>query len=256
MKQIRAYMRALAFVLASLILYATWFIGQTWVIRSELAARKWRHLMFRTWAKACAAILNMKVKVQGQHPVPPFLLVTNHLSYIDIVAYASVLDCMFVSKREVENWPLLGFMGQGIGTIFIDRRQPRDIPRAVGMIEQALHERRGVLLFAEGTSSKGAHVMPFCPSLLEPASKNRFPVSYATIHYRTPPDQQPAYLAVCWWGGKKFKEHLLNLFQVSGFEATITFGAETVQDSKRKALAKKLHSAVEKQFVPMIIEEE
>jgi 1-acyl-sn-glycerol-3-phosphate acyltransferase len=252
MRKIQVALRAIAFVAATLGLYAIWYLGNLVASRTKHAANKWRNYIFQQWGRACAAILNMRITVQGTPPEPPFFLVSNHLSYIDIVVYAATLGCNFVAKSDIADWPLLGFAGKGIGTIFIDRARTRDIPIVIGAIEQTMREQQGILLFAEGTSSKGSDVLPLCPSLLQPAAYKEFPVSYASVTYCTPPGYLPAHLSVCWWGGMPFLDHLLAMFEMPGFDATVTFGPQTIRSRNRKALARELHQAIEQQFIPVV----
>ncbi len=206
--------------------------------------------MVSAWAKTLAKIMNMKVHVKGQPPKSPFFLVSNHLSYIDIIAYFTQVHCIFVAKAELADWPLFGLLAKSANTMFIDRTNKKDIPRVIGLIEQAIHESDGVIVFPEGTSTKGDALLPFKSPLLEYAAEKNFPVSYATIHYRTGELDPPAYLAVCWWGDMTFGGHFLDLLKLSKIEATITFGSATVKGDDRKTIAQELWHLTNQQFVP------
>src|SRR5262249_52377750 len=87
---------------------------------------------------------------------------------------------------------------------------------------------------------------------LEAAAQANYPVSYAAVSYRTPADQAPAHLAVCWWGEMTFLAHLYALLQLPEFTATVVFGAQSFQASDRKVLAQQLWQAVSQQFIPVI----
>jgi 1-acyl-sn-glycerol-3-phosphate acyltransferase len=207
--------------------------------------------IFRNWARASARTLAARVEVRGPIPTAPFFLVSNHLGYVDVLVLASVLDCVFVSKADVAHWPVLGPLVGLVGTVFIDREAKRDIPRVLARIEENLTHGRGIVVFPEGTSSKGATVLPFRPPLLEVAARSRMPVSCVTLTYRTEPGNPPAHLAVCWWGGMGFVAHLLALFRLSGFVATVTFGEDRIVESDRKALASRTREAVLARFEPV-----
>jgi 1-acyl-sn-glycerol-3-phosphate acyltransferase len=256
MKQFRLTFRILAVSLTTGGFYLLWLSGLLFVFAFAQASYSWRNWIFRHWAKVIAVALNMKITVEGIPPKAPFFLVSNHLSYVDIIAFASQLDCVFVSKSEVRNWPIIGFLCRSMDIIFIDRERRADIPRVIGLIEQAWKKKQGVIVFPEGTSSKGAELLPFKPSLLEPAVKAKFPVSYASLTYQTPSYETPAYLSVCWWGDMTFAPHAIDLFRLSGFQAKIVFGAQTFLEDDRKVLAHKLRDAIEQQFTPVICPEE
>jgi hypothetical protein len=89
------------------------------------------------------------------------------------------------------------------------------------------------------------------PSLLEIAVRSRQPVHYASLSYRTHEADMPAHLAVCWWGEMSFSGHVLNLLQLSQFEAEIAFGGETLLEQDRKVLAQKLHERISVLFTPV-----
>jgi 1-acyl-sn-glycerol-3-phosphate acyltransferase len=194
----------------------------------------------------------MRIVTIGKPPRPPFFLVSNHLSYVDIIAYAARLGCVFISRSEIADWPGIGFVAGSVGTIFINREKSQGIPRVIGKINRALDEGLGVTLFPEGTSGAGDRVLPFHASLLDPAAKANYPVSYASIRYRTRPDETPAYLSINWWDDVTFGRHARELLKLSSFEAFITFGSHAIRSDDRKALAKSLWSAVNDQFVPMV----
>jgi 1-acyl-sn-glycerol-3-phosphate acyltransferase len=199
-----------------------------------------------------ARLLGMRIQVRGSAPRPPFVLVSNHLGYVDVVLLASVLRCVFVSKAEVRHWPVVGRLCASVDTLFIQREQKRDIPRVMRQMEQVLATGRGIVLFPEGTSSGGQEVLRFRAPLLDSASRAGRPVHLAAIAYRTPPGHPPASENVCWWGNMPFGPHVFNLLALPGFEARIAFGDEPILESNRKELADRLQREVERQLQTVI----
>ena len=194
----------------------------------------------------------MRIEVIGSPPNPPFFLVCNHLSYTDIAALRAVVKGIFVAKNEVQSWFLAGRIVRDMGTIFINRTNRRDIPRAGEEIIARLDAGEGVIVFPEGTSTKGEEVLPFNSSFLEFAARGGVPVSYASITYTTPEGEMPASTAACWWEDIGFFEHLWRLFKVREYMATITFGEEPVINTDRKILAVELRRRVAEKFIPVL----
>ena len=173
-----------------------------------------------------------------------------------MLVFASQLKCVFVARGDVAGWPAIGSLCRAAGTIFVDREKRRDVARVNGLIDQILGDGRGVVLFAEGTSTRGDTVLPFKSSLLEQAARAGLAVSYAALSYRTDEGEPPAHLSVCWWGEMTFVKHVFDLLYLTEVHATLVFGAEPIQANDRKVLAERLWIAVREQFIPVIASEE
>jgi 1-acyl-sn-glycerol-3-phosphate acyltransferase len=248
MKYVRATIRFVAFVLATLGLYGLWFVLSPFIPNKTF----WRQLAFESWTKSFVRISRMQIEVIGVPPKPPFFLVTNHLGYVDIAALRATVNGIFVAKSEVKGWFLAGRIVRDMGVVFIDRKNRRDIPRAGAEIIQKLNGGEGVIVFPEGTSTKGEDVLPFNSSFFEFAAKTDLPVSYASVSYRTPAGQPPASTMICWWEDISFLAHLFRLFTLPGFIAILDFGEDSIVNTDRKQLASELHQRVKEKFIPVI----
>jgi 1-acyl-sn-glycerol-3-phosphate acyltransferase len=251
MKTLRAALRFSAMIFLTIGVYLLWLAGQPLALLVE-NTRFWREWIFEKWAKGFVRIFGMKIRVIGKPPQPPFFLVSNHLGYADIPALRSVLECVYVAKGDIQTWPAAGTIIGSFGTIFIDRNNRRDIPRAGEKILETLRRREGVVVFPEGTSWNGREILKFNSSFLEFAAQSELPVHYASIRYETPPGWPPASEAVAWWRDEDtFGGHIFQLFKVPDFQCTIVFGETPIKSADRKELAQKLREAVIRQFVPM-----
>lgn len=248
MSYLRALLRFPSFVAATFTIYGLWWI-LSWVVPNK---QLWRQIIFHWWSRSFAILARMKVETVGTPPKPPFFLVSNHLSYVDIPALRLAANGIFVAKSEIKDWFLAGAMIRNMGNIFIDRKNRRDIPRAGAEVLKKLDEQEGVILFPEGTSTKGETILPFNSSFLEFAARTGLPVSYASICYVTPEGGPTPSERVCWWDETTFLQHLFRLFSLPSFKAVITFGDEPVADVDRKKLASRLQQHVEEVFVPML----
>jgi 1-acyl-sn-glycerol-3-phosphate acyltransferase len=224
-----------------------------------LAARGWtgaaRRRISVWWARGVVRLLGIRIRTDGPVPSAPFLMVANHLSYVDIPVLMATLPCRFVAKQEVRQWRGVGPVAKVAGTIFIDRTSRRDAVRVGDRLGEAVAGGDGVVVFAEATSSPGQRVLPFRPALLDWAARTGHPVHYASVGYRTPAGAPPAHLAVCWWGDMTFGPHLSALARLPGFEAWIHFGPAPLAGTDRKQLATDLHRAVTARFVPVVTRE-
>ena len=252
MAGLRATVRLILIAKLTAIAYLAVTLGSLATLPWPRARARWRHIWFRGWSRALLAVMGARVESTGTAPAAPFFLVTNHLSYVDVLVLASRVDGVFIAKSEAEGWPVIGALCRSVGTLFVDRRLKRDLPRVIGAIERTLADGRGVVLFPEGTSTRGEEVARFHPSLLEVPARARYPVFYASLGYATADGVAPADLAVCWWGDMELTPHLWALLRLPGFRATVAFGDGPIQDGDRKRLAARLHRAVAGLFTPVV----
>jgi len=203
--------------------------------RYERAA--WLHRSSRRHLK----IFGYSATVSGEIPQSG-LLISNHLSYLDILAISATTPAVFVSKADVRRWPLFGWFAAIAGTVFVERERRTHVGEVNREIESALADGMLVVVFPEGTSSDGATVLPFRTSLLEPAARGGHEISVGWIHYDL--DDGDAGNEVCYWGDHTFFPHLLNLMGKRRIRATLRFGKFHRTSDDRKELAKQLHAAV------------
>ena len=243
---IRALVRGSTVVVTTTFFYALLLAGRL------LGARDaWTQGVFQACAKAVLRILGVRVHVEGAPPAAPYLLVSNHLSYLDVLVLAAVARPVFISRADVAGWPLVGRLTRSVGTILVNRELKRDVARVAIEIEDRLRRGLGVVLFAEGTSTDGSDVLPFKASLLEPVARAGFPAHYASLAYTTPDDAPPARDAVCWWGDMEFGPHVRSLLGIRRIDAHVTFGNEPIASTDRRVLAEELWQAVRRQHRPL-----
>jgi 1-acyl-sn-glycerol-3-phosphate acyltransferase len=163
--------------------------------------------------------LTPSVRFSGGHDAVG-LVVSNHLTYLDILLYSAARPFLFVAKSEVRRWPFLGTMARLGGTIFVDRGRTLQAPEASRQIEQGLREGLPVLLFPEGTSSDGSSVLPFRSPLFDPAIRTGALVTAAAIRYHA---DDAAEDQVTYWGDMVFAPHLFRTMCIGGLGAEISF---------------------------------
>jgi 1-acyl-sn-glycerol-3-phosphate acyltransferase len=183
----------------------------------------------------------VRVTVTGARPASG-CLVTNHLSYLDIMVLASVRPVVFVSKAEVRRWPGIGYLVGLAGTLFIRRQSRLQVSAAVTRMQEALDLGVVLAFFPEGTTTGGDRVLPFRASLLEAAVTGQLPVTPGCLRYELPGGSVPD--EVCYWRDMTFFSHLANLCRHREIRAHVTYGEPMAASQDRKQLAHALRQEV------------
>ena len=250
---IRGSIRLLLFFLISLLTVLLVASGNILLsIVSTRWANIWKNRVIYLWSWLMSRLLKMDIHIKGSVGDPPFYLVSNHLSYIDVIPLWLCAKGTFIAKSEIESWPFFGWATKTLGVIFIDRNTRRDVQRVNKLIASTISEEQGVMIFPEGTSTKGEEVKPFHTSLLQYPAETDMPVQYASISYKSYDSNRPASHYICWWGDMPFFGHFWKLLKMKGFEVTISFGDKAIGHHDRKVLASKLHHAVKEHFDPVV----
>lgn len=250
MRHLRAILRLVLFLGFSTLMYLVALLQTPVRWLAPRLGRRLHDASVLAWARGCCRIIGLTVRVEGRPPTPPFFLVSNHVSYVDIVALMAQVPVVFVAKSEVSRWPFLGRLSRAANTIFVDRGRRADVVRVNELIGGMIRDGRGVLVFPEGTSSRGAEVLPFRSSLLEPAVRIGHPVAAACLAYSTPAGWPAADQSVCWWGDMTFPSHFYRLLQIPRVSATLRFSEAAITAADRHELAERLQQAVAERFTP------
>lgn len=228
-----------------------WFLLQVavnvviYVFTTAFVPAKSKRKARSVWLNMCCRrhlkIFGYAGNISGEIPSSG-LLVSNHLSYLDILVICSNAPSVFVSKADVRRWPLFGWLAALAGTVFIERERRSHVGAVNQEIQSALDEGILVVIFPEGTSSDGETALPFRSSLLEPALRGGHEISTAWLHYEL--DDGDAKQEVCYWGDHSFFPHLINLLGKKSVRATLRFGKFQRTTDDRKQLAGELREAV------------
>ncbi|MFU8812936.1 MAG: lysophospholipid acyltransferase family protein [Balneolaceae bacterium] len=251
MRALLGIFRLLALILYTGTTFLIYFIVLLPLRLLRIPTEPWRNLFMRNWARTVCFLFNIRVRLEGPVPKPPFFLVSNHLSYVDIVVLNRFLKTTFVAKQDVQSWPFLGFMVKMVGVIFVNRERRTDVARVNRLMSKSLNSRQGMILFPEGTSSAGREVLPFHSSLLQLPATSGHPVHVATLHYKTAPRDQHALHSICFFGNREsFTTHVWKFAKTTRIDCTLRFHEETVCDTDRKLLAEKLRAQMISIFEP------
>ena len=135
----------------------------------------------RFWHKCVVRVAGVQCEFIGAAHVPGALVVSNHVSWLDISLVGSELPVVFLAKGEIEGWPVLGFIIKTAGTLFIDRG--RGAKDANAKLSESLSKNQSVLIFPEGTTTDGHTVNRFYPRLVQSAIDSNVRVQPVALCY-------------------------------------------------------------------------
>ena len=175
-----------------------------------------RERLVRRWSARLLAICRVRVEhlPGAQSSVPPLahaLIVSNHISWLDIFLINSLHPCRFVAKAEIRAWPVVGWLVAQAGTVFIARGNRRDLRHIFKGLVDALGQGQRVAFFPEGTTASQGQLLPFHANLFEAAIDARVPVQpYALAYVDARGGWHPA---VDYTGETTFVDSMLRILQ-------------------------------------------
>jgi len=211
-----------------------------------------------------AAFVGLRVTVIGQ-PVHdrPVLIVSNHISWTDIIAIGSVAPVTFVAKKDIETWGFVAFMAGLQKTLYVDRTRRTDARRTSSEMARRLADGGAVLLFAEGQSDIGTHVLPFRTALIgaaqhamEEAGARDVVIQPLTISYtrlQGLPVSRNERSIIAWIKSKSVRENIREILHGGVREMTLAFGTPMplAQDADRKKVSKAAEIEVRRMLVAL-----
>jgi 1-acyl-sn-glycerol-3-phosphate acyltransferase len=182
------------------------------------AAKNRRDALKTHWLKRFAAILNLRVTQEGAPPEPGTLLVSNHISWLDIIVIGQYLPASFVAKSDILSWPVIGYLSRQGGTIFIRRGDKKHIKATTEQMVWALKQNSTIIAFPEGTTTKGDEVLSFHASLFQPALLTKSAIQPVALEYQGVARQQAPFV-----GDDDFIPHLLKMLSLDKIEVRVCF---------------------------------
>jgi 1-acyl-sn-glycerol-3-phosphate acyltransferase len=194
-----------------------WKIISRWVMR---------------FTRSMRTVINIKITVHGdagQLERGGYVIISKHFGYLDGIIFGSLFPVIFVSKREVKSWPVVGQWTTLCGTVFINRQKKGLIPLAVKDISRRLKQQANILLFPEGAATNGERMLPFQTAPLAAPLRSRAIIVPLTLDYQRI-DGQPVSadnrdLIYC-YGRMAFGPHFLKLLTLRQIEVAVTVQPE------------------------------
>jgi 1-acyl-sn-glycerol-3-phosphate acyltransferase len=241
----------LAFVALTLVLLPFQLVGIAFGLRLQRTLPHWYHRML-------CALIGVRIREVGvRSAASPALILSNHVSWLDICVITALSPVVFVAKQEVAGWPVFGWLAKLQRTIFINRQARHQTGAASREIAGRLLGGDAVVLFAEGTSSDGIRVLPFRSSLvgavhhaLGNSTRHTHvtvqPMSLAYVGLGGVPMGRGLRQRVAWYGDAELIPHLLAVLASGAVDVTVSWGEAVAYDmtADRKAITRDAERSV------------
>lgn len=216
-------------------------------IRFPRLSLEQREMQVQAWSLQFLALWGIHLRVIGQPVVSgPALLVSNHISWLDILVIHAARYCRFVSKSDVRDWPLVGALATGSGTLYIERSSRKDALRMVGDMADALKDGDVLAVFPEGTTSDGLSLLPFHANLIQSAIAAEAPVQPMSLQFIDARTGELS-LAPCYIGDDTLLGSVWRTLRSDSIIAVVSFGTPQQADGRdRRQWAHDLRETVMK----------
>ncbi len=230
-------------------------------ITDKIEKRRYAARITSWYARKLLSVLHIHVRLENRkqfYTLPSRCLVyANHLSYLDILAIAASIPCIFVTSLDVGATGIIGILSRMAGAVFIERRRAQSLRREVPMLQELLSEAGRITIFPEGTSSDGSGVLPFKASFAQAAVNARVPLVPVRISYskyngsalkRDNADR------LLWYGDMTFVDHLLHLCTIKSAVISLRV-LETVSPASgvdRKTITAEAYSKIASAYTPIV----
>ncbi len=211
------------------------------------------------WCRRIVRWLGIVCTIDG--PIPAAgenspAVVSNHLTYLDILVYSATRPFVMVAKSEVRHWPLIGWITAQAGTIYVQRAdvkggRTQTYDEVNAAMAEAFRSGLPVLFFPEGTTSDGTSgVLPFRRGLFHSVLRAGVQLKTAAVAYSldVPDDETSLANHVCFVGDAEFGPHLFRCLGITGLHVHVCFGEQAVEGQDRFALALRAQEHVARHY--------
>ena len=170
------------------------------------------------WLKVFSSIMKLSVIREGELPKDGALLISNHISWLDIIVIGQYLPVYFVAKSDISSWPIIGYLSRQGGTIFIRRGNKKSIKATTEKMIWVLKQNSNIVAFPEGTTTSGNEVLSFHASLFQPALLTKSAIQPVVIQYDGAAKHQAPFI-----GEDDFVRHLIKMLCLDKVEVRLSF---------------------------------
>ena len=234
-----------------------------------LLPRRWAVQYMPVFMWVLVKLGGIKIVVHGKiSDARPLMVVSNHISVFEIATFPFAFRGSFIAKKEMENWPLVGWVAKKFGVIFVDRR-PSHARDALAVVQKTVQTvKYPMILFPEGTTTNGAYVKPFKSTLFNFVENSNVTVQPMAMHYRyrdgSPIDDQTLADHFAYFDNKKMDMgprckrersafgQVFHIMMLGGFMVEITMlPPPPLAGMDRKQIADVLHKIVSEKYMEL-----
>ena len=220
----------------------------------QLRKPLWRDSMMKLASRGVLWACSIRITRSGTLASNrPLLVISNHLSYLDVPVLVSQSNIRFTPKSEIKSWPFIGWMCQIQGSVFVERKREK-VKEVGNNIKHALDAGEAVCLFPEASTGNGLHMLPFKSSFFSLAEEEYNgqklavqPVAIAYKSIRNLPISTTQWPEVAWYGDMDLVPHLWNLLKIAPISVHVTYMSPVTVEKfgGRKELAAYCQQAIE-----------
>lgn len=200
-----------------LIIAAGIFPAVSFLYSARVAKTK-RNALKTRWLRWFSAIVNLHITTEGALPERRAILVSNHISWLDIIVIGQYLPVYFVAKSDISSWPVIGYLARQGGTIFIRRGNKQHIKTTAEKMVWLLKQNSHIVAFPEGTTTKGDEVLSFHSSLFQPALLTKSAIQPVALQYQGEAKEHAPFV-----GDDGFVPHLVKMLTLDKIEVRLSF---------------------------------
>lgn len=230
------------------LLRGIWHVLMGWVViyfRFPQLTPLQREARVQAWAIQLLRVWEIDLEVRGRPVVVgPALLVCNHISWLDILVIHATRHCRFVAKSELREWPLIGTLATGAGTLYIERENRKDALRMVKEMACALKDGDVLAVFPEGTTGDGIDLLPFHANLIQSAIEANAPIQTLALQFVDATTHQIS-MAAKFVGDDTLVQSIWSTLNAQNLKAVVNFGElQTADGRDRRAWAQALREDI------------
>ena len=203
-------------------------------------------ILIQYWAKRLLRILKIKITLSGEVlrflSGDSYLVVSNHISWLDIPVIFSLKPITFVSATEVKTWPIIGILAKISGAIFVDRDRRASLPEVIqAMNHHFKNDKQSICIFPEGVTSNGYQVLPFKSNLFQSAFESDKLLLPLSIKYK---ENNVITNRTSFHGSTTLFQSFKRVAKSNHIEVEIDIGHPVKPTQSRKDLSVKLQEAI------------